>query len=538
MPNVQEELRSAIDAVLQSDARKKLVIAGPGAGKTTLFRRLLETTPGGQDDRLVLTFINNLKADLEQSLGQLTQTYTLHGYCQSLLHRFDELRDGLPNDFVCYPGLVSFIRKDWAWLQNSEAPHFVELMRNLAASAEQEAFYRERSNYYGAVDFDDSVYRTLIRLRANREIIPAFELILIDEFQDFNRMEASVIELLAEHSRIVIAGDDDQALYSQLRGASWDHIRTHYAGGEYEVFNLPFCMRCPQVIVDAVADILQRARAALKLNGRIEKPYRFFEPVKGADSQRYPRIALIRASVQRQNANYFGKFIEQAIRAIPEAEIEEANGKGEPTALIIGSNPYRQQVEDYLTEVGLVTASDDSGLNDRQKALEILNNTPDSNLGWRILLACGRDTVARDRVRQANDRGVPLVDVTSREEREAVIREAAEWAASRAAEVEPAVAANAGPIIKVTSYEGAKGLSAQHVFLIGLHAGDIPRDANNIQDIEICRFLVGITRTKKKCSFLITSRFGEQFKQPSVFVDWINAGRYETVDVNAAYWRR
>ncbi len=538
MPDVQEELRRAIEAVLQSGAQKKLVVAGPGAGKTTLFRKLLETASGGQNDRLVLTFINNLKADLEQSLGELARTYTLHGYCQSLLYRFRELRDGLANDFVCYPGLVSLIRKDWAWLKNSNAPHFVDLMRSLSMSAEHDAFYRSRSNYYGAVDFDDSVYRTLVRLRANRGIVPAFELVLIDEFQDFNKMEAAVIELLAEHNRIVIAGDDDQALYSQLRGASWDHIRRHYAGGEYEVFTLPFCMRCPQVIVDAVADILQRARAALRLNGRIEKPYRFFEPVKGADSQRYPRITLARTSVQRQNANYFGRFIEQAIRAIPQEEIDEANRKGEPAALVIGSNPYRRQVDKYLTEIGLINSNDDSGLSERQKALEILNDKPDSNLGWRIILSCGSETVARDRVRQAAERGVPLSEVIPPEERQAIIRETAQWVAERAAEIEPPDAVIAGPITKVTSYEGAKGLSAQHVFLIGLHEGDIPRDANNIQDIEICRFLVGITRTKKKCSFLVTRRFGEQFKQLSTFVNWINAGRYEVIDVDAAYWRR
>ena len=52
-----------------SKARKKLVVAGPGAGKTTLFRKLLDSADGTADQRLVLTFINNLKADLEGSLG-------------------------------------------------------------------------------------------------------------------------------------------------------------------------------------------------------------------------------------------------------------------------------------------------------------------------------------------------------------------------------------------------------------------------------------------------------------------------------------
>ena len=82
-----------------------------------------------------------------------------------------------------------------------------------------------------------------------RSSVPTYELVLIDEFQDFNRLEASVIDIFSEKNSIVVAGDDDQALYSQLRSASWDHIRERYESGHYEVFELPFCMRCPEVIV-------------------------------------------------------------------------------------------------------------------------------------------------------------------------------------------------------------------------------------------------------------------------------------------------
>ena len=70
MPTDEErELNAAVARVLDSNSRKKLVVAGPGAGKTTLFRELLAQAHGGAADRLVLTFINNLKADLDRSLG-------------------------------------------------------------------------------------------------------------------------------------------------------------------------------------------------------------------------------------------------------------------------------------------------------------------------------------------------------------------------------------------------------------------------------------------------------------------------------------
>lgn len=75
------ELRAAIEAVLSSPSHKKLVIAGPGTGKTTLFKQLLELAAEEPGQRIVLTFINNLKNDLENDLGGLAQVFTLHSYC-------------------------------------------------------------------------------------------------------------------------------------------------------------------------------------------------------------------------------------------------------------------------------------------------------------------------------------------------------------------------------------------------------------------------------------------------------------------------
>src|SRR6266498_4501597 len=203
-----------------------------------------------------------------------------------------DIRGGLTKYFVCQPEMASLIKDDWIYLRREPAPQFVSLMRNLVGE-EELRFYFDRANYYDAVDFDDSVYRTAEQLKAHPENMPEYDLVLIDEYQDFNRMEASLIEMLASRSPIVVAGDDDQALYSQLRGASWEHIRSLYSRADYEVFPLPFCMRCPEVIVGAVNDVIFRARQAERLEGRIDKPYRHYEPVKGADSRLYPTIGLV-----------------------------------------------------------------------------------------------------------------------------------------------------------------------------------------------------------------------------------------------------
>ena len=129
--DVTAELKEAIERILQSPSRKKLVVAGPGTGKTTLFRALLELGSGSQKTRLVLTFINNLKNDLGKSLSDLASIYTLHGYCQGLLKRHSDLRRVLTGDFLCFPGLASLIKIDWEYLKNETAPQFIALMRSL-----------------------------------------------------------------------------------------------------------------------------------------------------------------------------------------------------------------------------------------------------------------------------------------------------------------------------------------------------------------------------------------------------------------------
>jgi superfamily I DNA/RNA helicase len=533
---VAEELKEAVDRILASSSTKKLVVAGPGAGKTTLFRQMLDASKGAAAEHLVITFINNLKSSLEKDLGDVAEVFTLHGYCQHLLHKHEQLRNGLGANFKCYPGLVSLIKTDWEWLKDSSAPQFVKLMRDLDCSTEQEEFYVQRANYYNAVDFDDSVYRTHKQLVNNSALVPKYKLVLVDEFQDFNKMEAGIIDRLANENSIVVAGDDDQALYGQLRDASWDHIRARYLSGHYDIFELPFCMRCPEVIVGAVNDVIAKARKDKKLQGRIEKPFRYFEPVKGEDSKRFPKIGAVETTVQRGNANYFGRYIEQCIRAISPEEIELAQKKNEPAALIIGSNPYRRQVEEHLIEVGLVKVTKQEELTEIQQAYELLNGDPNSNLGWRIMFSVEDQGMGRKIVTEAADARQQLSDLIPDDYRQVKLQEAKKWIEGKPAEGDTSESAETAPAVKITSFEGSKGMSAQYVFIIGLQSGDMPRNASDVQDIEICKFLVGLTRTKRKCEVVTTARFGNVFKQPSEFLTWIDAARFAKKKIDKTYW--
>lgn len=178
--------------------------------------------------------------------------------------------------------------------------------------------------------------------------VPAYDVVIVDEFQDFNRAEVEVIEQLSSMSSVLIAGDDDQALYGKLRDASEDFIREFYGRTDYASFNLPFCMRCPSAIVEATDDIIAGAQATGLLGARIDKRFDPFPPAKIAIDDECPKIKVIETSVQSPRSNYFGKYILQQTGAITSAEITESHEKGFPTVLIIGGKPYLEQVKVFL----------------------------------------------------------------------------------------------------------------------------------------------------------------------------------------------
>lgn len=538
MSNLEQQLKEATERIISSSAPKKVVVAGPGAGKTYLFREILRLGDRNPDNCLALTFVNSLKEDLSRSLAPLAKAATLHGFCFGLLKRDRRMRSGLSSDFLCQPGLTSLIKKDWEHVFGDAAPQFVRRMRNLDAGSELD-FYWERSSYYDAVEFDDCVYRVYLAWREHPDWVEEKELLLVDEFQDFNRLEAAVVLEMAESSPTVVVGDDDQALYSVLRDATWDAIRELHGESEFETHELPFCMRCTEVIVEAVSDILEQAYASNCLTGRIEKSFRYYPPMKGEDSARYPKIGLIQTSVQSRKVNYFGRYIAQEIAGIPSEEIEEAAEAGDPTVLVIGPRHYTDSIADFLRDQGFSVESRSAAKRrlEEEDGLRLLKNDPESNLGWRIILEHLPDQeLAASLVRQTHESEEPLADILSHDLREEVLQRASNF--EDAVEDETSDESTDGPTVKVVTFESSKGLSAQHVFLVGMHDGDLPRDPSSIKDLEVCRLLVGLTRAKKKCSLLHTNRYaGTKSKNPSRFLSWIRSTRYAPVFVNAKYWK-
>jgi superfamily I DNA/RNA helicase len=536
----EAELKEAIDRIVESNHPKKIVVAGPGAGKTSLFKQLLSKSRKANSEarHLVVTFISDLADELKRDLADLADVSTFHGHCKLLLHRNPYLREGLREDFTVFPKLASLIKSDWLLLKGGDqAPHFVKLMRE-AIDNDTTEFFLDRSNYYNAVSFDDMVFRVYLKLLARPPAAEAHELILVDEYQDFNLLEVSILELLSNKSPIVVAGDDDQVLYGRLRSSNWNFIRDLYSSPKYQHCELPFCLRCPEVVINAFNDVVQAATAAGYLDGRIPKAYRYFPFYKESDSAAHPKIHVMRTSIQKSGTgNYFGRVIERVVGSIPSKYIKDSHEGGYPTVLIIGNKQYLTQVSAYLKGQGHALDERDHGEGDEEKitredGLRVLKEDAESILGWRIMFEVDQPAFFTEGAAEILSASA-FWETIPDEYRERISGEAQKLEVAAVQKKRPK-AELGKPTIKLTSFQSAKGLSAQYVFVIGVHDGDLPRKPDKIGDIEICKFLVALTRTRKQCYLLWTNRFAGIPKRPSTFLSWIGISRKQLTYVDAA----
>jgi superfamily I DNA/RNA helicase len=94
----------------------------------------------------------------------------------------------------------------------------------------------------------------------------------------------------------------------------------------------------------------------------------------------------------------------------------------------------------------------------------------------------------------------------------------------------------AQPTILCTTLKGAKGLSAEHVFVVGLMNGHLPVDPRSPSDEEVCEFLVALSRTRKACHLVSTKMFaGPPPLRPSLFLGWVQPHSTQ-VAIDRAYW--
>lgn len=539
----QADRQAYSQLIIDSEVTKKVIVAGPGTGKTTTFEGILKRS--GSTNNLVLTFINRLVADLICRLDQYATVMTLHKFCMGIFHQ------QYPQWFMV-GALTKIIGED----TEIKETIYERLFHTLDESNPLFKLYLQRALYYKAISFNDSIYRVIRKASVNPSIIPNYEKILIDEFQDFSVLEVEFIKMLEVHGNILIVGDDDQAIYNGKYDLG-ESLRKLYQSGDYAQFELPYCSRCPKVIVDSVNDVVENAVKRGYLKDRIVKQFKAFEPGKESVNENYPKLQILNmASVDAVEV-----FMNMYISSILQDDLEEYRKRDsiEPLILVIGTRTYLNIFRSRLSTIAEYiepqpNKNDDSA--NLCEAYRILLEDETSNIGWRLLLLCDSIKPPKEHRQILKDslNCTPMVDLLPEEyihrhkTNVDLIRELISASSLESGAIEARLEAKFGSStkdmivryfrdevsevsatssnctypIQFVTYQGSKGLAADYVFILGVNDGDIPKTPSNIEDYEICEFIVGLTRTKKECYVIpICNVFGKRYHK-STFLSWIS----------------
>src|SRR6476659_1498678 len=266
----EEELNSEQLEVVMAGDGPLLVIAGAGSGKTrTLTYRVSRLIEDGIDpsDILLLTFTNKAAREMLSRVEQLMTIDTrriwggtFHSIGNRLLRRHAEaigyranftILDSEDSKEMMESAISSigvktlekrFPKGDvlidiYSFLINTRTPLELHLEQNFPHFAlYQEEFvnvfrrYKERKRDANAMDFDDLLVNWKLLLEERAEVAEPlkrqFRFILVDEYQDTNKLQADIIDLMASARRnVMVVGDDAQSIYS-FRGASFENILT------------------------------------------------------------------------------------------------------------------------------------------------------------------------------------------------------------------------------------------------------------------------------------------------------------------------
>jgi ATP-dependent DNA helicase UvrD/PcrA len=281
-----------------------LVIAGAGSGKTrTLTYRVAYLLENGIDPRniLLLTFTNKAAREM---LGRVANVLpvdasglwggTFHSIGNRILRRHGsalgyssgftimdredqkDLIDAVVASAGIDPKEIRFPKGDvlaeiFSFVVNTEKPleellaekfpYFLPLLEKIQDVRER---YEKKKKATNSMDFDDLLQKTLSMFQQHERIAEIyrrqFQFILVDEYQDTNKIQADLVDLLArDHRNVMVVGDDAQSIYS-WRGANFQNILEfpkRYP--DAQVFKIEMNYR-------SVPEILEVANAAIAAN--------------------------------------------------------------------------------------------------------------------------------------------------------------------------------------------------------------------------------------------------------------------------------
>jgi superfamily I DNA/RNA helicase len=417
----------------------------------------------------------------------------------------------------------------------SEAP----LLRDLRAA------YFELCQFYNAAGFADLIIRARVAVEENPDLVPERHFI-VDEFQDFNLAEEAFINALTgSASGLLIAGDDDQVLYEGLKAGTPAIIRALYQNPGTANAMLPYCSRCNYHITRASAHFMQ----AHADDHRIRKVFLPLSNDSGCS-----RVNVIACAAPGTAVQFVAEWLRERREAIEvrQRELDERTEKNPYVLVLAPSTALRflgkardafwEEIAKHRTGGGAPFSEDYFNV----AVLFSVGRRPEDNFDCRKGLHLIGASVARvhDLIEVARARSINLCDLDAPEIHR-VVRLGRDVQAACQAEADPArlvrrlakllevadrkrlaadlaarplsasaiealrqeqddvaeveesrVAAHA---VEVMSIVGAKGLTADHVIILGC-------DNVSMAYLTPKAFFVGLTRARESLQLVVNLR--------------------------------
>ena len=424
------DLNEAQRAAVEYIDGPSLVIAGAGSGKTrVLTYKIAYLLSQGMKpwSIMALTFTNKAAREMKERIGKLVgndlaqHLYmgTFHSIFSRIL-RAEAEHIGFNNNFTIYDesdsrSLIKAIVKEMGLDDKKYKPAAVHAKismakNNLMSAAAYESdaaifeqnkraqmpevgkifvAYVQRCKQANAMDFDDLLTLTYQLFREHEDIrhkyAARFDYVLVDEYQDTNHVQMSIVmQLCQEKQRVCAVGDDSQSIYS-FRGANIDNILNYQRQFQgTRLFKLEQNYRSTQTIVEAANSLIKHNR------NQIPKDV-FSENAKGekilykpaySDKEEAVIVAKDVKRIRREDGCQYSDFaILYRTNAQSRSFEEEFRKQGIPYRIYGGLSFYqRKEIKDIIAYFRLVANPDD------EEAIKRIINYPTRGIGATTVL--------------------------------------------------------------------------------------------------------------------------------------------------------
>ncbi len=436
-----------------------LVIAGAGSGKTKVLTHKIAYLMGEKGVKpwniLAITFTNKAANEMKERIANLVGDVskdlwmgTFHSICVRILRRFID-RIGFDSSFIIFDTsdqrtLIKSCLKDLAindkMFTERSVLSEISNAKNEMLKPEQYTIrvtgdfrkekiatvyelYQKRLRENNAIDFDDIINYTIKILLQNPDILEyycnKFQYILVDEYQDTNKSQFTLVTMLAsKYGNITVVGDNDQGIYS-FRGADISNIlnfERDFPGTK--IIKLEQNYRCTQNILKAANSVIKNNEVKYKKELWTQNDEGNLPTVYQANNE-YDEGAYIADQIEylrRENSYTYSDFAILYRMNTQSRAIEDIFGRESiPYKMVGGLKFYeRKEIKDIIAYLRLIQNQSDN------LSLKRIINEPKRGIGKTSLekvenFAMQNGTSMYEIIKRADEFGLNRVYLNSRE---------------------------------------------------------------------------------------------------------------------------